>query len=248
MSKIIKASQIRQEEKLRQLFAEKVEKPLASEQIDLEVAEQEIEAAHQEVAVLLAKAREEASEILQSAEDEKEQYKEAGYHDGFRQGFEEGYQAGYEQIKNDLDNLFHNFKREVDKVQMLLDHQVQGLELKIIKLSSDIAAKIIRRQVRLKPEIVLDQIENILHQMSRVKSLAIRVNPGDISMAQETEEHFLQLTQGIDHIEFVADHSLEPGGCIIETNSGGMDASIQTQLDLITAILMEGIGNNDEDA
>ncbi len=250
MSKIIKASQIRQEEKLRQLFAEKIEIKSQSNEPEIEIIDEELNAAHEEAAVLIEQAITESRELRRQAEAEIEQQKEAGYQEGFRQGVEEGNQVGYEQVISEMQNLLQNMqqnlKRELDKAQLVMDSQVQGLAAHLIKLSTEIASKVIHRQVKLDPEIIIDQVENILQNLSRVKSLAIRVNPGDIQMVKSAEERFLQLTQGIDEIEFVIDHSLEPGGCIIETNSGGVDATIQTQIEIITSILMEG--NGDEDA
>ncbi|AZR73879.1 hypothetical protein BBF96_11055 [Anoxybacter fermentans] len=244
MSKIIKAEWIRQEDKLRQLFVEKTEK-----KEDIDSKEPEIlklkEEAEKEAALIIEQARKEAEKLLSQSEAEIQEMMETGYNEGYKQGVEEGYRAGMEQILNEMGKLIQNLQKEIERTQMIMESKVQGLSSRLIRLSIQIAERIIRRQVELNPEIIIEQVESILKDMMRVKSLVIRVNPSQFEIVKGAQDRFLALTHGIDEIEFVIDHSLKPGDCIIETDSGGVDASIETQLEMITSLLLEGSGDED---
>ena len=248
MSRIIKASQIGQEEKLRKLFQEKkAEKDLVIEQkIEEEpILKQSKEDVEKDVKIILENARAEAAAMVVEAESEIDKAKDLGYQEGLKIGKEDGIQAGFEQTVNQFKEIMENLQREVERTQMVLNHQIDSLSPKLIRLSTQIAEKIIHRELKLRPEIIIDQVENILKELSRVKSLAIRVPPSAIDLVKSYETHFLSLTQGIAEIDFVIDHSLKQGGCIIETNSGGVDASVQIQLDMITAALLDEAGDKD---
>lgn len=244
LSKIIKAEWIRQEDKLRQLFVEKTEK-----KEDIDSKEPEIlklkEEAEKEAALIIEQARKEAEKLLSQSEAEIQEMMETGYNEGYKQGVEEGYRAGMEQILNEMGKLIQNLQKEIERTQMIMESKVQGLSSRLIRLSIQIAERIIRRQVELNPEIIIEQVESILKDMMRVKSLVIRVNPSQFEIVKGAQDRFLALTHGIDEIEFVIDHSLKPGDCIIETDSGGVDASIETQLEMITSLLLEGSGDED---
>lgn len=252
MSRIIKASEIRQEEKLRKLFTEVkgTELDLDTDGFDPEAdmanAVEEMNQARQEAAAVLELARAEADQLKVQMQHELEQIRESAFQEGYNQGVEEGFQAGLNHFVSEMEKFIHNLDREVERAQLVLDHQVQGMGMGVIGLSTQIAEKIIQRQVQLEPELIIEQIETILREMSRVKSLAIRIHPSELDLVKAQEERFLALTQGIEKIQFVIDHSLEPGGCIVETDSGGVDATIETQLNRIQELLSEG--NWDEDA
>lgn len=247
LSRIIKASQVRQEDKLRELFADqdsqKVERLVFSDQ-DKTMAKEQVKRAMDEAGVILEQARSEAEEFLRQAETQVEEARQAGFEEGYREGVEQGFQAGVDQLIKNLETLFQNMERELNNAQMELDSQIQGLAPRLIRLSTQIAEKVVRREVQVDPAMIIDQVEQILKDVSRVKNLAIRVNPANLEIIKANEERFLALTQGIERIDFVIDHSLEPGGCVIETDSGGVDASIQTQLEMIQASLLEGSRKN----
>lgn len=250
LSNVIKACQVRQEEKLRQLFAakeevrEEITEPEAQEIPEVD-PEEEIKAAQKEAAAIIAEANLEAERIAREVKDQVTEIKETSYQEGFQQGLEQGYQAGFAEITRELEKLITNLERELDRIQLLLNNQVLGLSPRLINFSCQLANTILKREIELHPEVIITQVEDILKGLSRVKTLAIRVNAGDIALVKSSEERFLQLTQGIDQIDFVVDPSLEPGGCIIETDFGGVDASIQTQLAMITTLLLEGNGKED---
>lgn len=252
MSRIIKASQVRQEENLRRLFTEDKDSKLDIQtdgfdpETDMANAIEEINQARQEAAAVLEEARVEADQLKLQLQQELEQIRESAFQEAYNHGVEEGFQAGLNHFVSEMEKFIHNLDREVERVQMLMDHQVQGMGMKLIVLSTQIAEKIIQRQVELEPELIIKQIETILAEISRVKSLAIRIHPSELDLVKAHEERFLKLTQEIEKIQFVIDYSLEPGGCIVETDSGGVDATIETQLNRIQELLLEG--NWDEDA
>lgn len=245
MSRIIRATQYRQEDKLRELFTEQNKEMDAhlkdAERIKTqELATQEYETASAEASAIVEQARLEAEQFLRQAEADRELAMEEGYKEGYEKGVEEGFHAGIQQLIAEMGKMFRNLERELENAQMGLNAWIEHMPPQIIQLSTQIAEKIIRHEVQLHPERIVEQVEIILRQLTRVKTLAIRVNPSDLDLVKAYEEQFLALTQGIDSINFVIDYSLEQGGCIIETDSGGFDASIATQLARIEATLLEG--------
>ena len=68
----------------------------------------------------------------------------------------------------------------------------------------------------------------------------IRVKPQAVQFIKDTLPN-ITYQYGIDaKINIVADPSIEDGGCIFQTNNGIVDASIDTQLEIIKKAL-EGV-------
>ena len=55
-------------------------------------------------------------------------------------------------------------------------------------------------------------------------------------MAQD--EFRAMLTDGTAHLEIKSDDSLKPGDCVIETPNGGVDARLQTQIEIVKQAIL----------
>ena len=70
--------------------------------------------------------------------------------------------------------------------------------------------------------------------------ITLRVRPQSVTFVKDTIPS-LSYQYGIDaKISVVADPSIEEGGCVLETNNGIVDASIDTQIEIIKKAL-EGV-------
>ena len=70
--------------------------------------------------------------------------------------------------------------------------------------------------------------------------MVIRVNPQSVQFIKDTIPN-ITYQYGIDSkINIVSDPSIENGGCVFETNNGIVDASIDTQLEIIKKALVGG--------
>jgi flagellar biosynthesis/type III secretory pathway protein FliH len=73
------------------------------------------------------------------------------------------------------------------------------------------------------------------------KRVSIKVNPTDLNAVRGFEEEILSSMHGMKEWEIKEDNRITPGGCIIETDSGIVDAQLETQLAEIGATLMETV-------
>jgi flagellar assembly protein FliH len=84
-------------------------------------------------------------------------------------------------------------------------------------------------------------ISNVVQALRKVKgrgNIIIRVNMVDVKLTTEHVKDFIQLMEGAKSIQVVEDSTVDPGGCVIETDFGEIDARISSQLaELETKIL-----------
>ena len=114
----------------------------------------------------------------------------------------------------------------------------------ILEISVDIAKKIIKKELESDPQVLMNTIVDVLKTVSKNEpKIVIRVRPQAVSFIKDTIPN-ITYQYGIDSkINIVSDPSIEEGGCIFQTNNGIVDASIDTQLEIIKKAL-EGIGGN----
>lgn len=256
MSNIIKASQITGEYKLEENRYLKKKQELKDEYIEEKDINEEEMTAEEMKAVdeIVLAAKEQAAAIIEEAENtaaamknELEQEAENAYQQGFEKGYQEGLEKGSiegeARTLNELKVLLDSFDSIIKQTKDELDNNIEALQLDVIKLAVQIADKITASQLELNPELINDIVFDMLKELSDVDELNIYINT---QLLQYIDQEELKAKFIKQNIEFHADNNLNPGDCIIETNFGGKDGTIENKLNLLERELLKGAGFNEE--
>ena len=167
---------------------------------------------------LVSRAQEEAESIKKSA-------------------FEEGYRKGLEQSEKDIEE----FRAKIHEFMGATKEVFEYIAPDILEMSVDIAKRIVKREVDADPQVLLDIIVDVLKTASKNEpKINIRVNPRSVAFIKDTLPN-MSYAYGIDaKINIISDPSIDDGGCVFQTNNGIVDASIDTQIEIIKKAL-EGI-------
>jgi flagellar assembly protein FliH len=201
-----------------------------------EAYDEVIEAAQQEVALLLKDARAEARAIVGKAEANVEKAQEQGYNDGAASGHEDGYAAALDHAGRAFAELFEEGQRTVDDYMEQAvaerDRMLDEMEPKILRLALDIAGKIIGMEIDRDDGVFPSIVRTALDLMKQEGRVTIRINPEQYNTAFRSKaEARIKTARGSVEAELIADHAVEPGGCLIETDNGTVDASVGAQLE-----------------
>ena len=160
---------------------------------------------------LVSRAQEEAENIKKSA-------------------FEEGYRKGMEQANADMETFRNSFSEFMNAPKNVFEYIAPD----ILEISVDIAKKIIKKEVESDPQVLVNTIVDVLKTVSKSEpKINIRVKPQAVQFIKDTLPN-ITYEYGIDaKVNIIADPSIEEGGCIFQTNNGIVDASIDTQLEII---------------
>lgn len=167
--------------------------------------------------------------LVSRAQDEAENIKKSA--------FDEGYRQGLEQAGADIEQFRNNIKEFLSAPKEVFEYIAPD----ILEISVDIAKGIIKREVQGNPQIIIDTIIDVLKTASKNEpKVNIRVNPKVVAFVKDSLPN-ATYENGIDtKINIISDPSVEEGGCVFQTNNGIVDASIDTQLEIIKKAL-EGI-------
>ena len=164
---------------------------------------------------LISRAREEAQSIKEAAA-------------------KEGYQNGLEQAKDDIQEVKNAITGFLSAKQEVFEYIAPD----ILEISVEIAQKIIKKELQQDPAIIIDNIMEILKGLSKEETkITIRVNPAQVSLLK-TEIPNVLSSAGLDaKVLIVPDETIMEGGCMVTTTNGVIDATIETQLAVISEAL-----------
>jgi type III secretion protein L len=140
----------------------------------------------------------------------------------------EGYQAGFATV-NDLLMELTEKKREA----------LAQTETDMIRLSIRVAARILGRELRQHPDSVVDIVTQAIQTVRGQTKLLIRVNPSDLSYLQQNREQLMNRVGQSKIIDFQSDSKVQPGGCIIESEAGTVNAQLKVQLEIMERMLLK---------
>jgi flagellar assembly protein FliH len=117
------------------------------------------------------------------------------------------------------------------------------MEPELVRLSVAIAEKIIGQEMAMRPEVVVDIVRAAMRRLRDREQLRVSVNPTDIEQVRVARDDLISAVDGVRKLEITEDRRVSPGGCVIESQNGTLDARIDTQLAEITAALEGAMPN-----
>jgi len=150
----------------------------------------------------------------------------------------EAYEKGFAQGQKDGLDLGERKARETWKQMLALFEELASLKAKafseseeeIVKLSLVIARKIVKREVGMDPDTVRRSVRSAVEFLNDKSFMRVLVHPGDM---KNLEQYLPELAEEkkIQRFELAEDHCVGPGGCILESGFGRINATIEDQLD-----------------
>jgi flagellar assembly protein FliH len=103
-------------------------------------------------------------------------------------------------------------------------------ERSALKVSTAIAARIIRRELAQDPQITLDSIAEALRLAAGSAEITLRISPQDYENLGAQVERLAATLCQLSPSQVMADETISPGGCRVETRFGEVDQQIESQL------------------
>jgi type III secretion system HrpE/YscL family protein len=169
--------------------------------------------AEQQAAQVIDKARADAEEIYQRAHDE-----------GYQEGLGRHAEATLRAIQ------------EVQRWKAAIEPEYIGL----VKVCVE---KILGQELKMHPDAIVGIVRNTLRDATQQREITVRVNPEDAEALRKNSRRLLDVLARANNIEVREDPTIARGGCVIITELGTIDASLDRQLKAIAAALDVELNN-----
>jgi flagellar assembly protein FliH len=128
-------------------------------------------------------------------------------------------------------------------VTSLRDAYLAEAEAAAVDLAFRIAEKVIGAAVASDPTVILDVVSGALLRTTDRDHLVLEVNPRDFELVRDAAAELAARLGGIGRMEVVSERRVDPGGCVVRTVEGEIDARISGQLERVRQILTETSSN-----
>lgn len=154
-----------------------------------------------------------------------EAIKAQAWNEGFQHGYSEGVRLAQEEQKDTtirLGALLHDIVADTEGF-------VRGMETDIVELVLAVAEKVVGREARTDPQIVVNVVRSALNEIHDATEVRIRAHPDDVAILEPRWQEMLP-RRVAERSELAADELVERGGVVVETQIGYVDSQIKTRL------------------
>jgi flagellar assembly protein FliH len=199
---------------------------------DAEASAEGMESAERETQELIKAAGIEAARLIAAAEARAARIE----HEAAERGIAEARARIADELNTSVEDLRGQLTRSLAELGQLYSLIVTRTEHDLVRLSLEIARKIIHREVTTDPDITLTLVRVALARLHPRAVATVRLHPEDFSYVDSQLE-----SSGTGcRIEMIADTTVGRGGCIVQSEHGDIDARIDQQFAIIERGFFEG--------
>lgn len=159
---------------------------------------------------VLEKIHEDAEQYRQEVAVELEKLKEQAQ----KEGYEEGFKSWLEHVAK-LEQEIIKVRKEFEKV--------------LVPIALKAAKKIVGREIEQSETTILDIVSNSLKPVVSHKKITIYVSKKDFEVLEKNKAKLKQMFEALEAFTIRERNDIEPGGCIIETEGGIINAQLENQ-------------------
>lgn len=191
-----------------------------------EITQESAEAARAEAEEILAQAKAEAEEILAQAQAQAGQICEEAKKEGFNSGTIESER----QLTEKKQELEQQHAQLVKQLEEDYEQRRNDMEPQIVEALLSVFTEVTHTVSEDNKEIVLHLINNVLKNVENSHSYSIKVSPDDYNFVLNNQGKIYCAMNNEVNLDIVQDMALKQNECMIETDSGVFNCSLDVEL------------------
>ena len=152
---------------------------------------------------------------------------------GFSEVGEAGREEGRAESSSKIEESLETLNQAVKERKAI----IKDSEQEILRLAIKVAEQIVRSEVSMHRDVCLNIVAEAIARVSDREQIIVRANREDAEYLKRYKDRLAGMLDGVKSFSIIEDSNVEPGGCVIETNLGFIDAKISTKIKSIEEAL-----------
>jgi flagellar assembly protein FliH len=203
---------------------------------------------------LLGEARAEARRIVDEARSRSEalvaesgprghaEGRQHGLVEGREEGRLQGCQEAINELRSRLEQLVGSWTEALQSFEANRNDLLLAAREDILDLALAMGSKITHRVIEADPRVVTDQVAEALALVADATAVTVSVNPNDLALVDKVLGEIVEKIGLCTHVDLREDEQVGPGGCVVTTGKGRIDASVDRQVERIVETLLPAVG------
>ncbi|MBS4172516.1 flagellar assembly protein FliH [Bacillus sp. FJAT-49736] len=193
-------------------------------------------------ASIIQEAEQQAQRLKEQIMQEREQWeheKQLLIEEARKAGFEEGLQQGRNQGYEEYGNLLDEANQIVDQTKHEFVKYIEDSEKVILDLGIKTAEKILCQSIEENPERFFPIVREAVKEVRENQEIKIIIHPSKYPLIISRKDELDALMAGHTQCYVYGNEQLKENQCLVETENGRIDASTDSQLNMLHEKLLE---------
>jgi flagellar assembly protein FliH len=187
----------------------------------------DMEAIQAQADEMIANAREEADAIIAEAQEQAEALKSHYEEEGKKVGYQEGLADAMNEFNAKKDEL----EVERQNLQAQFEEKERTMESELVDVITEVMERFFLIQFGNKKDLLLHLIDNALINIENSREFLIKVNDENFDFLNQYKSQLQEKVGNDLQLDIIRDPVLDIHQCLIETDGGVFDCSLDVELD-----------------
>jgi flagellar assembly protein FliH len=156
---------------------------------------------------------------------------ESAYQQAYKIGLEEGREHALQTYSTEIIEQVKSVSELLQSFESIKKDLVNSNEAHLIRIIYQIAKKLAMREIQNHDDTILAVLKDCIIDTQGDEKVSVRVSPQDFSYLQKFQEIAGPDFEFLKKVKIIDSSDITTGGCIIETNYGVVDASVEKRVD-----------------
>ena len=158
------------------------------------------------------------------------------------EGEQVGFERGQAEEAAKVEHLIRALRDVIDALHESDQQREQQAAERSTAIATAVAGKLIQREVRVSPDIVLELVREAVAGFPVVEPLAVRMNPADLTRlsAWALKSEGADLVESGRSVRWIPDPDIRSGGCLVEGVERVMDGRLLHVLERVLGAFSDG--------
>jgi flagellar assembly protein FliH len=153
--------------------------------------------------------------------------------DAFAKGYVQGERAGLEAGAARAEAMLGRLAQTIEELAEVRREMIRQTERQMVQLALAIAKRVVRREIALDRDLTQTMARLALERLGDSTTVTLRLHPDDFAAIGHKCDEWQR-----SHVSVVADRDVSRGGCLVESDFGFIDGSIEAQFHEVARALL----------
>ncbi|MGZ5278301.1 MAG: FliH/SctL family protein [Pseudobdellovibrionaceae bacterium] len=186
----------------------------------------------------------EASNVEEGVEkqvlERLKEVQETAYQEAYQLGLDEGKHEAYQKTSEEIKVRLDRFEVLLNSIGTLKKDLIANNETHLVQLAFHMAKRLAYRAVDVDPGLIIDVMRDAVEKAQVEEEVVVQVSPLQIEFLETLKNETGREFEFMKKLKLEPVEGVTPGGCVIHTNYGEIDARIEGRIEK----LWEGVKEN----
>lgn len=158
-------------------------------------------------------------------------FQELAYREAYQLGLDEGRERSFNEHSAQFLEKFQHLDELLQSIERLKADLIACNETQIVRMVYYMAKRLLYDEISARPEVVIEVVRQALMGAQSDENVTVRVSQSDFAFIDGMKEKLDKEFDDVKRLKFEGSDDVTSGGCVVETNFGDVNATLEQRLE-----------------